>query len=153
MTGSKAVIMLEELLAPELEKIQVEIVDLEYRKENHEQMLRVFIDNPDGVDLELCSRCTRIIKNLIDDRDDIPYDHIEVSSPGLNRVIKKESDFIRFAGQRVKVRTSEAFNNCKNFTGILKDTNSEYLNIEVDDHEVISLPRASITIVRLYPEY
>lgn len=153
MPGSKAVSMLEELLAPELEKIQVEIVDLEYHRENREQMLRVFIDSPDGVDLDLCSRCTRIIKNIIDDREDIAYDQIEISSPGLNRVIKKERDFARFAGHRVKVRTSEAFDNCKNFTGILKDTNSEYLNIEVDDQQVISLPRDSITIVRLYPEY
>jgi ribosome maturation factor RimP len=153
LPGSKAVSILEELLAPELEIIQVEIVDLEYRKENREQMLRVFIDSPDGVDLELCSKCTRIIKNVIDDREDIMYDHIEVSSPGLNRVIKKERDFARFAGQRVKIRTSEAFDNCKNFTGILKDTNSEYLNIETEDQQAISLPRASITIVRLCPEY
>lgn len=153
MPGSKAVSMLEELLVPELGKIQVEVVDLEYRKENHEQILRVFIDSPDGVDLDLCSRCTRMIRNIVDDRDDIAYDHIEVSSPGLNRVIKKERDFARFAGHRVKVRTNEAFDNCKNFTGILRDTNSEYLNIEVDEKQVISLPRASITIVRLYPEY
>ncbi|HEX3011491.1 MAG TPA: ribosome maturation factor RimP [Syntrophomonadaceae bacterium] len=152
MPVSKVVSMLEEWLEPELEKIQVELVDLEYRRENHEQILRVFIDSPAGVDLELCAKCTRIIKSVIDNRDDIIYDHIEVSSPGLNRVIKKEKDLARFQGQRVKVRTSEALNDCKNFTGILKDFNSEYLNIEVDE-QAISLPRTSVTLVRLYPEF
>lgn len=153
MSGRQAVSMLEGIIAPELEKIQVEIVDLEYHKENHEQMLRVFIDSPDGVDLDLCSRCTRIIKSVIDDRDDIPYDHMEVSSPGLNRIIKKESDFIRFTGHRVKVRTSKALDNSKNFTGILKGFDSEYLNIETEDKKMVSLPRADITVIRLYPEY
>lgn len=152
MPGSKAGSLLEDLLTPAFETIKVEMVDLEYRKENHQQMLRVFIDCPDGVNLDLCAKCTRIIKSILDTREDIEYDHIEVSSPGLDRVIKKERDFLRFEGQRVKVRTRESFNNCKNFTGILKDTNSEYLNIEVDE-QIVSLPRVSITAVRLYPEF
>jgi ribosome maturation factor RimP len=152
LPGSKAVSLLEDLLTPALEKIKVEIVDLEYRRENHDQMLRVFIDSDQGVDLELCARCTRIIKDIIDSRDDLTYDHIEVSSPGLNRVIKKDKDFHRFQGQRIKVKTGESFDNCKNFTGILQETDSEYLKLETDG-QTISLPRSSITAVRLYPEF
>lgn len=152
MSGSKVISLLENLLAPAFEACQVELVDLEYRKENRQQILRVFIDSPDGVDLDLCARCTRIVKNIVEAREDIEYDHIEVSSPGLDRVVKKERDFIRFQGQKVKVRTKETINGSKNFTGVLKDTSSEYLNLEVDG-QLISLPRQMITVVRLYPEF
>jgi ribosome maturation factor RimP len=152
LTQIKTVARIEDLIVPVLEANQVELVDLEYRKQDGEQIIRIYIDSPAGVDLDLCGRCTMLVRDSIDACQDISYDRIEVSSPGLDRVIKKEQDFIRFKEHRVKVKTRQVLNGSKNFIGILKATTSEYLNLEADG-QLISLPREAVTMVRLHPDF
>lgn len=141
---------LEDLIAPILEEIGIELLEVEYRKENGDQMLRIFIDREEGVDLNTCTQATRAVQDRID-QENIEYDHLEMSSPGLNRLLKKEKDFIRFQGERVKVRTLQPLEGQKNFQGRLGHVDEKVLHLEIDGQK-IPIPRDIISIVRLDPE-
>ena len=141
---------IEDLIAPILEKIGIELVEIEYRKEHGDQMLRIFIDREEGVDLSTCTQATRAVQDLID-QENIEYDHLEMSSPGFNRLLKKEKDFIRFQGERVKVRTIQPLEGQKNFQGRLNRVDEKELHLDIDGQEK-PIPRDIISIVRLDPE-
>jgi ribosome maturation factor RimP len=82
----------------------MELVDLEYRREGPRWMLRVFIDKEGGVNIDDCARISRELGDLLDVKDVIPQAYVlEVSSPGLNRRIRKKEDFSRFVGQKVQL--------------------------------------------------
>jgi ribosome maturation factor RimP len=82
----------------------MELVDLEYRREGPRWMLRLFIDKEGGVTVEDCARISRELGDLLDVKDIIPQTYVlEVSSPGLNRRVRKKEDFSRFAGQKVQL--------------------------------------------------
>ena len=89
--------LLQDLVAEPLAKLGLELVDIEYKREAGDRILRIFIDRMGGVDLEACSAASRAVKDLIDDAQ-VEYDHMEVSSPGLDRVIKTDRDLLRFKG-------------------------------------------------------
>lgn len=142
---------IQNLIEIPLEKAGVELVELQYRKENAGQMLRVFIDNEAGVDLDLCTRATRAIKPILDDSD-IYYDHLELSSPGLDRIIKKDRDFKRFSGSMVKVKMRKQFDGPGKITGVLVGADDRQITVKVEE-EVLELPRDSVSTVRLHPQY
>jgi ribosome maturation factor RimP len=149
MAGEKAK-RIENLISPVLEQIGIELLEVEYRKEHGDQMLRIFIDSEEGVNLDTCTRATRSVQDLIDE-ENIQYDHLEMSSPGLDRLLKKEKDFIRFQGERVKVRTFQSLEGQKNFQGRLRTVDGQVLNLEIEG-EIKPIPRELISIVRLDPE-
>jgi len=140
----------EKLVAGRLDSLGIELVDIEYRNENRGKVLRIFVDADSGVDLQLCSKVTHLIKDVIDDND-ISYDHLEVSSPGLDRVLKKDKDFDRFSGQKVKIKTSKSFDGPHTIVGILKGYEDGYIKVETENEEM-AVPRAMATIVRLHPD-
>ena len=101
---------LEKLVAPILDDLGLELVDLVYQRENRGWVLRFFIDRQEGgVTLDDCAEASREISAILDVEEviDTAY-NLEVSSPGLDRPLKKASDFERFAGQQVKVKTIAA---------------------------------------------
>ncbi len=129
----------------------MELVDIEYRKENKEQFLRIFIDKEGGIDLDNCSRANRAIKASLDELD-IPYDYFEVSSPGLDRILKDERDWERFTGSLVRIKTRKGYSGPQRITGILMGFDSN--DIAVDhDGETLKVPRKMITTIRLHPEF
>jgi ribosome maturation factor RimP len=142
---------IEKMVEERLNELELELVDIEYRKENKEQFLRVFIDKDTGVDLEMCSQANRAIKESLDEQE-IPYDYLEVSSPGLDRVLKKERDWERFSGYRVRIKTRKSFPGPQRIIGILLGFDSENIAVEVDG-ELLKVPREIITIIRLHPEF
>ena len=82
----------------------MELVDLEYRREGPRWILRLFIDKEGGVTVDDCARVSRELGDLLDVKDVIPQAYVlEVSSPGLNRRLRKKEDFLRFAGHKVKL--------------------------------------------------
>ena len=141
-------------LAPEVEseldRLGIELVNIEYRKENQEQILRFFIDKVGGVTLDHCSAATRALMGVVD-RHQLYYDHLEVSSPGLDRVLKKDRDLARFAGQRVKIKTLKAFSGPRTITGLLGEFNEREIAVE-SNGELIKVPRDMISVIRLHPE-
>ena len=98
---------IEDLVAKEVEKIiagsDLELVDVEYVRERN-WYLRVFIDKKGGVDLEDCQSVSEKLSKVLDEKDPIGDNYLlEVSSPGLDRVLKKEKDFIRYQGRTVDI--------------------------------------------------
>jgi ribosome maturation factor RimP len=140
----------ENLITPILKEIDIELVEVEYRREHGDQMLRIFIDREEGVDLSTCTQATRAVQDIID-QENIEYDHLEMSSPGLNRLLRKDKDFARFKGERVKVRTLQPLEGQKNFQGHLGMVDEKVLHIKMDGSER-PIPRDIISIVRLDPE-
>jgi ribosome maturation factor RimP len=83
----------------------LELVDLEYRREGRRWALRLFIDKEGGVTVEDCASVSRELGDILDAKDAVPEAYVlEVSSPGLNRRVRKKEDFSRFAGRKVEVR-------------------------------------------------
>ncbi len=111
----------QDLATPICEKIAKELelvlVDIELVKENEGKYLRIYIDNPAGaVNLSDCERFHRRIHSLL---DDIDYDYMEVSSPGADRPLKKQSDYDRAVGKRVEVRLYQPVGGAKKYEGEL----------------------------------
>ena len=122
---------LETLIEKLVTQLGYELVDFETI--NGGQILRIFIDKGDLIDIEDCTKVSNHVNNVLSVETDYDYERLEVSSPGLDRVIKKLNDFDRFKGQKVKIKTRFAIENRKNFKGILSGTKSESIMIEVDN--------------------
>jgi len=96
---------IEQLITPLLEQEGTELVDLKFAKEGPKWVLRIFLDKPGGITLDDCAYFSDRIGALLDASDAINKSYLlEISSPGLDRVIKKEKDFERFSGRSVKLR-------------------------------------------------
>ncbi len=99
---------IQELAAPILQEMGLELVDLEFKREGRDWFLRFFIDKAGGVTLDDCADFSREIGTVLEIEDLIRSSYrLEVSSPGLDRPLKKTEDYRRFAGQLVKIKTRE----------------------------------------------
>ena len=135
-----------EMVEPLLEGSGVELVDVEYIKEK-DWYLRVFIDRPEGVGIEDCQSLSEKLEKLLDERDVIPEQYIlEVSSPGLDRVLKKPRDFERERGKQVDVSLYEPLDGEKVIVGTLDGYDGVALTL--DGREPI--PKEKIAQVRLH---
>lgn len=111
---------IETLLTPLVEQESAEIVDLRYAKEGPRWVLRVYLDKEGGITLDDCAHFSERIGSFLDSSKAIERSYVlEVSSPGLDRVLRKERDFQRFAGKKVKVRLKAPENGQRNFYGTL----------------------------------
>jgi len=105
-------------IEPIVEDQGLELVDVEFRREQKGWVLRLFIDRPEGVVLNDCADISGRVGAVLDVKDiiDVPY-FLEVSSPGVDRPLRKEKDFQRFTGERISLKTLESINGQKNFKG------------------------------------
>jgi ribosome maturation factor RimP len=116
---------------PVAEQLGLELVDVEYKKEGADWVLRCFIDSPNGVGIDECQHYSMALEKILDEKDPIPGSYLlEVSSPGLERPLKKETDFERFKGQMVRIKLHKALNGQKKYVG-------ELLGYEINDQQVI----------------
>jgi ribosome maturation factor RimP len=134
-----------------------ELVDLEFKNELGAWILRVFIDNPKadgGVGLEDCAQVSRELSAVLDVDDVIPMHYsLEVSSPGLNRPLRKESDFARFVGKKAKIRTSRPVGESRrNFSGTLVEVVGGKVKIDVGD-QVCEVPIDAVEKANLVYEF
>lgn len=141
---------LQTLLEQSLTQIGYEMVDLEIS--NRGKLLRLFIDKPGGITIDDCALVSEQISNLLAVEHDIDYDRLEVSSPGLDRVLKKESDFERFSGSKVQVKLRVPQNGQKRFVGILRGIEQGTVRIEIETGE-LGLALSNIEKARLSPEF
>jgi ribosome maturation factor RimP len=141
---------LHALLERSLTQLGYELVDFEMA--NRGKLLRLFIDKPEGVTIDDCVLVSNQISNLLAVEHDIDYDRLEVSSPGLDRILKKPSDFERFSGERAQVKLRVPVENRKNFIGILRGLESGNLLIECEE-ELHSIALSNIDKARLAPEF
>ncbi len=143
----------EALIQPLLEERGFELVDVEYVKEGSDYYLRVYIDKEGGITIDDCVDVSRAFNEILDREDYISDAYIfEVSSPGLDRPLKKEKDFARSIGERVLVKTYQKIDKAKEFYGILKAYDDSTVTIEGEKGEMV-IERKNISIVRLAYEF
>lgn len=128
MRGALTVTRVWEIAGPLVEEEGMEIIDIELRREagRRGRVLRLYLDKEGGPNLDDLTRVSRLLSELLDARIDAsePYT-LEVSSPGINRLLKKVEHFLRFIGKRVRVRTRESVDGRRSFLGLLKDVEGE----------------------------
>lgn len=127
----------------------IELVHVEFQSEARGRILRLYIDKVGGVTLNDCADLSRQISDLLDvSLDDLGSYNLEVSSPGTERPLGKTSDFHRFSGQTVKIRTFEPINEQKNFTGVLAGFSDGLVTLSMGT-ETIAIPYDDINKARL----
>jgi ribosome maturation factor RimP len=135
----------ERILTPLLEAEGFSLVDVEYKREQGGWVLRVFIDKKGGVTLDDCAQVSREFGQLLDVEDIIPTSyHLEVSSPGLDRPLKKEEDFVQYTGRKVRIKTKEQVSGRRNFKGALLGCSEGKVMVKVEGSEVFAIPFTSI---------
>ena len=140
------------LLEPAVERLGYELADLEVRLGGKGGLVRVFIDKPDGIDLDDCEKVSLAVSALLDVEDPVPGNYnLEVSSPGLDRKLTKVEHFQRFAGETVKVKMRFPIEGRRRFRGTLVSSDEENIVVEVDG-ESHSLPLKTIDTARLVPD-
>ena len=152
---SKITDVVRALAQPVAEAQNCEIWDVEYVKEAGSRYLRVYIDKADGVSIQDCEQFSRALDPILDEADPIPDSYIfEVSSAGAERALKRPSDFARFLGSPVTVKTYQARNGRKEFAGTLTgyDEGTGDVTLTVGK-ETMVFPRSGTALVRLRVEF
>jgi ribosome maturation factor RimP len=141
------------LLEPILDEMGFELVDVEYLSNYGKWVLRLYIDKETGVTIDDCVRVSREIGDIIDVKGVVTHEYtLEVSSPGIDRPLRKEKDFVGAVGKKVKVRTITPMNGRRNFIGYLKDFENGTIYIEMDGGSV-ALPWAEVDKANLVYEF
>jgi ribosome maturation factor RimP len=138
---------LQALLETTLDGLGYELVDLE--RSGKGLFLRIFIDKPNGVNIDDCAAVSHHLTRVLA-VENVNYDRLEVSSPGLDRLLKKERDFVRFAGQKARIRLRVPVDGQRNFTGVLRETSAGKVQLEVDGR-LLSLDLGNLERARLVP--
>lgn len=140
--------MLEELLELTLAGMGYELVEIEQLSRG--KLIRVFVDKEGGITIDDCVTISNHLSRLLT-AENIDYGRLEVSSPGLDRPIKKESDFLRFAGEMIKLKLRVPVQGQRNFVGVLREVNDGILKLEVEG-ELFDLDMRNIGKARLVPK-
>jgi ribosome maturation factor RimP len=143
---------LSQLLGPVVASRGVELWELEYATRPGGGLLRLYIDSPQGISVDDCERVSRAVSDVLDEHDPIPGEYtLEVSSPGLDRVLRKREHFARFAGEQVRVEMREPIAGRKRFMGQLIAVGEQEITLSVDGTKV-GLPIDEIHKARLVPQ-
>ncbi len=141
---------LRALVEPAVTHLGFEVVDIEFI--SGQKTLRIYIDGPQGIDVDDCARVSRQVSALFDVEDPIPGQYtLEISSPGLDRPLARRGDFERFAGSLVKVKTAAPVDGRRNFQGRLVGLVGDNVILEADETRY-DLAFDNIEKARLVPE-
>ena len=138
------------LIEKTVTQLDYELVDLEVS--NRWKLLRLFIDKPEGITIDDCVLVSNQLGNVLAVENDIDYDRLEVSSPGLDRALKRDADFIKFVDSRANVKVRMPIEGRKNFLGTLKGVDDGDLLIDVEG-VIFKIALTNIDKARLAPEF
>ena len=146
---AQIVARIRSLVEPMCEAEGFELVHVEFQPEAGGRILRLYIDKPGGVTLDDCGEISHQISDLLDvSLDTVGSYSLEISSPGPERPLGKNSDFDRFKGKIIRIKTNQPINGQKNFKGILSGMSGELVQISVNDRTV-AIPFTDIQKARL----
>ena len=138
----------EELLKSIIENIGYELYDVRYEKEGKDYYLRIKIDKPEGIDINDCENVNNAINDILDEADYIKDQYfLEVSSPGLERVLRKDRHFEKQIGNEISLKLFKPINKQKELIGILQEYNNDELTIKVED-ETLKINLKDIAIAK-----
>ena len=140
----------EELITPILDRMNFELVDVEYVKEGGTWYLIAYIDKEGGITVNDCEAVAREMNEILDREDFVEDSYVfEVSSPGLGRPLKKEKDYIRSIVKEVEIRTFRSINREKEFFGILAAYDENTVTIKTEDGTEMTFEKSDIALIRL----
>jgi ribosome maturation factor RimP len=127
----------------------LELVHVEFQRESNGRILRLYIDKPDGINMDDCVRVSRQMGDLLDvNLEDLGPYSLEVTSPGPERPLAKQEDFEKFKGNRAKIKTSRLLDGQKNFTGVIMGISGEQVNLQIGE-QTVAIPYQDISKARL----
>jgi ribosome maturation factor RimP len=142
-----------DLIKPTLKGSDIELVDVEYKKIGKTWVLRVFIDKDQGVTVYDCQKLSREIEDLIEIHELVDKHYVlEVSSPGLDRPLKKKSDFLRNKGKRIQVKSYSPIKNNKINIGTVRDFANDTLFLE-NKKDILEIPLMNIAQAKIIIEF
>lgn len=145
----------EEIARPLAESLGMELVDLEYKREGRQMVLRLYIDREGGISLDDCAAVSKELSAVLDVEDVVPGKYtLEVSSPGLNRPLKSKGDYQRYSGRLIKIRTFEPFaddagNMRKTFLGELLCLDGELVRMKLREGQTAAIPLGCVAKANL----
>ena len=143
----------EALILEKVNELGYELYDVEYAKEGKDYYLRVFIDKASGIDLNDCEKVSDGINELLDEADYIKEQYfLEVSSPGIERILRKEKHFNDNIGNLIELKLFKPLNKEKKIIGILKKFNEEFITVQNEDEE-IQVDRKNVAQIKTVYEW
>ncbi len=141
------------MIEPLISELGVELEDIELNRLKNRFLLRIYIDKDGGVTIGDCERVSREIEAILDVEDPIPGSYIlEVSSPGLDRPLKRPKDFIRFSGKKVRIVTGEPIEGQTFFMGRIIEADEDRVVVSLTKEREVSIPYGLISMARLEVE-
>ena len=133
---------IEDLVKPIIENLGYKVYDVIYQKEGKDNYLRIFIDSNKGIDLNDCEKVNDSVNDILDEKDYIKAQYyLEISSPGLERNLRRDEQFLDNINKKIEVHLYNSINNKKNITGILQEYTNDYLiidNIKIENSNIAS---------------
>lgn len=141
---------IQDFLKSLLPSLGLELFDVQFRREGHGWVLRVFIDSDSGISLDNCSDVSRELGHYLDVEDFIDHAyHLEVSSPGLERPLRSTADFVRFCGKSAKVKVHQAIDGLKVLEGIIDKVEGDNIYLKLADGNSVQFTFEMINKARL----
>lgn len=127
----------ENLIIKQIENLGYELYDVEYVKEGKDYFLRIYIDNPNGISLDDCEKVNNEITELLDAADYIKEQYfLEVSSTGVERVLKKDKHLQKNIGEEIQIKLFKPIDKQKQYIGKLKNFNNDEVILEIENNEI-----------------
>jgi len=140
--------VITDLATPVVEELNYELVDVEFVKEGANWYLRIYIDKPGGISIDDCQAVSEKMSEILDEKDPIEQGYyLEVSSPGLERPLKTERDFIKYKGELVEVKVFQPIDGKKVFEGELVGLIEDMIVINKDGNN-IGFEKDKVAIVK-----
>jgi len=141
----------ETLVKNAIEELGYQLYDVQYAKEGRDYFLRIFIEKEEGtISLEDCEKVNNSIEELLDKADYIKEQYfLEVSSTGIEKIIRKENHLQQNINETVYVKLFKMVNNCKEYIGILHKFDNNFIYLDIDN-EIIELERKNISLIKKY---
>jgi len=144
---------IEELINPAIEALGCELWGIEFMSQGRHSKLRIFIERPEGVGIDDCERVSREVSDLLDVDDVVPQAYtLEVSSPGMDRILFRPDHYSRNVGATVDVRLHFPFEGSKRIVGVLAGIDDDQVIVQVGEDEFV-LPLENIQRARLVPQF
>lgn len=142
---------IQELLEPTVEALGFELWGLEYLSQGRHTLLRLYIDGEDGVTVDDCAGVSRQVSGILDVEDPISGDYtLEVSSPGLDRLLFKPEHYLAYVGEWIEIRLRAPYEGRRKFKGTLKGIEGDDVVVQADDHEFL-LPHSAVDRAQVKP--
>ena len=142
---------IEQLLGPTVEAMGFELWGIEYVSQGRHSVLRLYIDSKQGITVDDCAAVSHQAGSVLDVEEPITGEYtLEVSSPGMDRLLFKLDQYADYVGENIELRLRSPFEGRRKFKGVLKGTEGEDVVVQVDDHEYL-LPHSAVEKARIEP--